>query len=83
EPEIREERVAQLAGGVAGRKVGAATDVEMKGKGARGEDGVDATRAGGEGGVVAGGGVALIRIASRVAGLMGQNEDQRVGIKGE
>ena len=76
-----QERVAKLAGGVAVIKVGAATEVEMKEKKARVEDALHATRAAVEEGVVAGGGVALIRVASKIAGLKGQNEDQNVGIK--
>lgn len=62
-----QERVAKLAGGVAVIKVGAATEVEMKEKKARVEDALHATRAAVEEGVVAGGGVALIRVASKLA----------------
>ncbi|AVJ15922.1 chaperonin GroEL [Serratia rhizosphaerae] len=76
-----QERVAKLAGGVAVIKVGAATEVEMKEKKARVEDALHATRAAVEEGVVAGGGVALIRVASKIAELKGDNEDQNVGIK--
>ena len=76
-----QERVAKLAGGVAVIKVGAATDVEMKEKKARVEDALHATRAAVEEGIVAGGGVALIRAANKVAGLQGDNEEQNVGIK--
>jgi len=76
-----QERVAKLAGGVAVIKVGAATEVEMKEKKARVEDALHATRAAVEEGVVAGGGVALIRAASKVVGLRGDNEEQNVGIK--
>ena len=76
-----QERVAKLAGGVAVIKVGAATEVEMKEKKARVEDAMHATRAAVEEGVVAGGGVALVRVASKIAGLKGDNEDQNVGIK--
>ena len=76
-----QERVAKLAGGVAVIKVGAATEVEMKEKKARVEDALHATRASVEEGVVAGGGVALIRAASKVADLRGDNEEQNVGIK--
>ena len=76
-----QERVAKLAGGVAVIKVGAATEVEMKEKKARVEDALHATRAAVEEGVVAGGGVALIRAASKVADLRGDNEEQNVGIK--
>jgi len=76
-----QERVAKLAGGVAVIKVGAATEVEMKEKKARVDDALHATRAAVEEGVVAGGGVALIRVASKLGELRGQNEDQNVGIK--
>ncbi|MBB1314960.1 chaperonin GroEL [Aliivibrio sp. SR45-2] len=76
-----QERVAKLAGGVAVIKVGAATEVEMKEKKDRVEDALHATRAAVEEGVVAGGGVALIRAASKVVGLEGDNEEQTVGIR--
>ncbi len=79
--EKMQERVAKLAGGVAVLKVGAATEVEMKEKKDRVEDALHATRAAVEEGIVAGGGVALVRAASKVAGLTGDNEDQNVGIK--
>ena len=72
-----QERVAKLAGGVAVIKVGAATEVEMKEKKDRVEDALHATRAAVEEGVVAGGGVALIRAASKVANLEGDNEEQK------
>ncbi|MFZ7236031.1 chaperonin GroEL [Avibacterium gallinarum] len=77
-----QERVAKLAGGVAVIKVGAATEVEMKEKKDRVEDALHATRAAVEEGIVAGGGVALIRAATKVAAsLKGDNEEQNVGIK--
>ncbi|WP_429122420.1 chaperonin GroEL [Aeromonas allosaccharophila] len=76
-----QERVAKLAGGVAVIKVGAATEVEMKEKKARVDDALHATRAAVEEGVVAGGGVALVRVAAKLSGLRGDNEDQNVGIK--
>jgi chaperonin GroEL len=76
-----QERVAKLAGGVAVIKVGAATEVEMKEKKDRVEDALHATRAAVEEGVVAGGGVALIRAASKLIDLEGDNEDQTVGIR--
>src|SRR6188508_1974541 len=75
-----QERVAKLAGGVAVIKVGAATEVEMKEKKARVEDALHATRAAVEEGVVAGGGVALLRARQALANLKGSNEDQNVGI---
>ena len=76
-----QERVAKLAGGVAVIKVGAATEVEMKEKKARIDDALHATRAAVEEGVVAGGGVALVRVAAKLAELKGDNEDQTVGIR--
>ncbi|MCE1804915.1 chaperonin GroEL, partial [Enterobacter hormaechei] len=66
-----QERVAKLAGGVAVIKVGAATEVEMKEKRARVDDALHATRAAVEEGVVAGGGVALVRVAAAIVGLKG------------
>jgi len=75
-----QERVAKLAGGVAVIKVGAATEIEMKEKKARVEDALHATRAAVEEGVVAGGGVALIRAVTEIADLQGDNEDQNIGI---
>jgi chaperonin GroEL len=75
-----QERVAKLAGGVAVLKVGAATEVEMKEKKARVEDALNSTRAAVEEGIVAGGGVALIRAVNAIEGLTGDNEDQNVGI---
>jgi chaperonin GroEL len=76
-----QERVAKLAGGVAVIKVGGATEVEMKEKKDRVDDALHATRAAVEEGVVAGGGVALVRVAAKIADLKGDNEDQNVGIK--
>ena len=76
-----QERVAKLAGGVAVIKVGATTEVEMKEKKARVEDALHATRAAVEEGVVAGGGVALVRAAAKLADLKGDNEEQTVGIR--
>ncbi|MFT6288911.1 MAG: chaperonin GroEL [Halieaceae bacterium] len=75
-----QERVAKLAGGVAVIKVGAATEIEMKEKKARVEDALHATRAAVEEGVVAGGGVALIRAIQAISDLKGDNEDQNAGI---
>jgi chaperonin GroEL len=76
-----QERVAKLAGGVAVIKVGAATEVEMKEKKARVEDALHATRAAVEEGVVAGGGVALVRAVSALGKLKGDNQDQDTGIQ--
>jgi chaperonin GroEL len=75
-----QERVAKLAGGVALIKVGAATEVEMKEKKARVEDALHATRAAVEEGIVAGGGVALVR-ARTGAKPKADNHDQEAGIK--
>jgi chaperonin GroEL len=75
-----QERVAKLAGGVAVIKVGAATEVEMKEKKDRVDDALHATRAAVEEGVVAGGGVALVRAVRALEDLRGINEDQNAGI---
>ena len=75
-----QERVAKLAGGVAVIKVGASTEIEMKEKKARVEDALHSTRAAVEEGVVAGGGVALVRALQKIESLTGDNEDQNVGI---
>jgi len=76
-----QERVAKLAGGVAVIKVGAATEVEMKEKKARVEDALHATRAAVEEGIVAGGGVALLRAKQAVGSLATGNAEQDAGIK--
>jgi chaperonin GroEL len=76
-----QERVAKLAGGVALIKVGAATEIEMKERKARVEDALHATRAAVEEGIVAGGGVALIRARVALDKLKGDNPDQDAGIK--
>ncbi|MBG6026354.1 chaperonin GroEL [Proteus columbae] len=76
-----QERVAKLAGGVAVIKVGAATEVEMKEKRARVDDALHATRAAVEEGVVAGGGTALVRVANALREMVGDNEEQTVGIR--
>ncbi|MDP8567349.1 chaperonin GroEL [Methylophilus aquaticus] len=76
-----QERVAKLAGGVAVIKVGATTEIEMKEKKARVEDALHATRAAVEEGIVAGGGVALIRARDAIAKVKGDNLDQEAGIK--
>ncbi len=75
-----QERVAKLAGGVAVIKVGAATEIEMKEKKDRVDDALHATRAAVEEGVVAGGGVALVRAVQAIADLTGDNADQNAGI---
>ncbi|MCF1427783.1 MAG: chaperonin GroEL [Shewanella sp.] len=75
-----QERMAKLAGGVAVIKVGAATEVEMKEKKARVDDALHATRAAVEEGVVPGGGVALVRVASKIGEITVDNEDQKHGV---
>jgi chaperonin GroEL len=74
-----QERLAKLVGGVAVVKVGAATETEMKEKKARVEDALHATRAAVEEGIVAGGGVALIRAQSALDGVK-VSEEQRFGV---
>ncbi len=76
-----QERVAKLAGGVAVIKVGATTEIEMKEKKARVEDALHATRAAVEEGIVAGGGVALLRARDAIANVKGDNADQDAGVK--
>ncbi len=75
-----QERIAKLAGGVAVIKVGAATETEMKEKKDRVDDALHATRAAVEEGVVAGGGVALVRALSALDDVKGENDDQTAGI---
>jgi len=75
-----QERLAKLAGGVAVIQVGAATEVEMKEKKARVEDALHATRAAVEEGIVAGGGVALVRALPKLEDMEGINHDQDAGI---
>jgi chaperonin GroEL len=75
-----QERLAKLAGGVAVINVGAATETEMKEKKARVEDALHATRAAVEEGIVAGGGVALIRCLTAIDGVKGANEDESIGV---
>jgi chaperonin GroEL len=75
-----QERLAKLSGGVAVLKIGAATEVEMKEKKARVEDALHATRAAVEEGIVPGGGVALIRVASALDKVKGDNADQKIGV---
>jgi len=76
-----QERLAKLAGGVAVLYVGAATEVEMKEKKDRVDDALHATRAAVEEGIVAGGGVALVRAINSLKNVKGENEDQNVGIQ--
>ncbi len=75
-----QERLAKLAGGVAVINVGAATESEMKEKKARVEDALHATRAAVEEGIVAGGGVALIRCIAAIEATKGANEDEQIGV---
>jgi len=75
-----QERLAKLSGGVAVLKIGAATEIEMKEKKARVEDALHATRAAVEEGIVAGGGVAIVRAISTLDKLEGENPDQTTGV---
>src|SRR2546428_576722 len=75
-----QERLAKLAGGVAVINVGAATETEMKEKKARVEDALHATRAAVEEGIVAGGGVALLRTIPAMEAIKGADDDERIGI---
>lgn len=76
-----QERLAKLAGGVAVISVGAATEVEQNELKERVKDAVGATKAAIEEGVVAGGGVALLRSAKVLDSLKGENTDEEIGIK--
>src|SRR5664279_4468265 len=76
-----QERLAKLAGGVAIIRVGGATEIEVKEKKDRVDDGLHATRAAVEEGIVPGGGVALARASLILAKLKADNDDQRVGIE--
>ena len=76
-----QERLAKLAGGVAVLYVGAASEVEMKEKKDRVDDALHATRAAVEEGIVAGGGVALIRTKEKLAKLKSENADETTGIQ--
>jgi chaperonin GroEL len=74
-----QERLAKLSGGVAVINVGAATETEMKAKKAKVEDASNATRAGVEEGMIAGGGVALLRAAEALEKFKGDDEDETTG----
>ncbi|WP_198377342.1 chaperonin GroEL [Neoroseomonas rubea] len=76
-----QERLAKLAGGVAVIRVGGSTEVEVKERKDRVDDALHATRAAVEEGIVPGGGVALLRASSNLAGLKGLNNDEQVGIE--
>src|SRR6184192_1930784 len=75
-----QERLAKIVGGVAVINVGAATETEMKTKKFKVEDAMHATRAGVEEGIVAGGGVALLRATAALDNLKGDNLDEQTGI---
>ena len=75
-----QERLAKLAGGVAVLYVGAASEMEMKEKKDRVDDALSATRAAVEEGIVAGGGVAIVRAAKKLEKLSGENDDEQTGI---
>jgi chaperonin GroEL len=75
-----QERLAKLAGGVAVLYIGAATEVEMKEKKDRVDDALHATRAAIQEGIVAGGGVALVRAIGALANMKGLNQDETTGI---
>ena len=75
-----QERLAKLAGGVAIIRVGGSTEVEVKEKKDRVEDAMNATRAAVEEGIVAGGGVALLRAKAAVSKLKSENADEQAGI---
>src|SRR5437660_1449851 len=75
-----QERLAKLAGGVAVIRVGGATEVEVKEKKDRVEDALNATRAAVEEGIVAGGGVALLRASEHLGRITNDNADVQAGI---
>jgi chaperonin GroEL len=75
-----QERLAKLAGGVAVVRVGGATEVEVKEKKDRVDDALNATRAAVEEGIVAGGGVALLKASQALESMKGDNDDQDAGI---
>jgi chaperonin GroEL len=76
-----QERLAKLAGGVAVIRVGGSTEIEVKERKDRVDDALHATRAAVEEGIVPGGGVALLRASTKLAGLKGANNDEQVGIE--
>lgn len=76
-----QERLAKLSGGVAVLYVGAPTEVEMKEKKDRVDDALHATRAAVEEGIVAGGGVALVRAIAALDNFTGANEDENIGVQ--
>jgi len=78
--EKRQERLAKLAGGIAVIRVGGATEVEVKERKDRVEDGMHATRAAVEEGILPGGGLAFLRAVKALDGLKPANDDQRLGV---
>ena len=76
-----QERLAKLSGGVAVLYVGAPTEVEMKEKKDRVDDALHATRAAVEEGIVAGGGVALVRAIAALENVVGENDDETIGVQ--
>ncbi|MFV0280021.1 MAG: TCP-1/cpn60 chaperonin family protein, partial [Rhodoblastus sp.] len=76
-----QERLAKLAGGVAVIRVGGASEIEVKEKKDRVDDALNATRAAVEEGILPGGGVALLRSASKLEGLKAADSDQKTGIE--
>ncbi len=76
-----QERLAKLAGGVAVLYIGAASEVEMKEKKDRVEDALHATRAAVEEGIIAGGGVALVRAIDKLTKIATINQDEETGVK--
>ncbi|MDR1207964.1 MAG: chaperonin GroEL [Holosporales bacterium] len=76
-----QERLAKLSGGVAVIRVGGATETEVKERKDRVDDAMHATRAAVEGGVVPGGGIALLRSIKAIENLKGENDDQNMGIR--
>lgn len=81
ESEKLQERLAKLAGGIAVIKVGAASEVEMKEKKLRIEDALNATKAAVEEGIIAGGGVALLKASSVLTDIKLSNRDQEIGVQ--
>ena len=75
-----QERIAKFTGGIAVIKVGAVTEAELKEKKDRVDDALAAVKAAAEGGILPGGGVALIRASTHLAGLKGANSDQQLGV---
>jgi len=75
-----QERMAKLSGGVAVIKVGAATEIELKERKARVEDALSATRSAVEEGIVAGGGVALVRASRALDQITGLTQDEEIGV---